>query len=135
MGWSRFFRRRYWDDERAREIQSYIDIETDENIARGMSPEEARCAAHKKFGNGTYVREEIYRMNTIAFLESLWQDLRYTFRSLRRNPGFQGAEFTLKGMTGFSIAFKLDEHKLCSEAVVTQPGFVVTAKRKIEQPV
>jgi predicted permease len=88
MGWNRYFRRCFWDDERTREIQSYIEIETDENIARGMSPEEARCAAHKKFGNGTYVREEIYRMNTIGFIESLWQDLRYTFRSLCRNPGF-----------------------------------------------
>ena len=88
MGWSRFFRRRFWDNERAREIQSYIEIETDENIARGMSPDTARCAAHKKFGNGTYVREEIYHMNTIGFLESLWQDLRYAFHSLWRNPGF-----------------------------------------------
>jgi putative ABC transport system permease protein len=88
MGWSRYFRRRYWDEERAREIDSYVEIETDENIARGMSPEEARCAARKKFGNVAFIREEIYRMNTIGFIESLWQDLRYTFRSLRRNRGF-----------------------------------------------
>ncbi|MBZ5499709.1 MAG: ABC transporter permease [Acidobacteriia bacterium] len=88
MGWTRFFRRGFWDKERSREIQSYIEIETDENIARGMSPEEARYAAHKKFGNVASVREEIYHMNTIGFLESLWQDLRYTFRSLRRNRGF-----------------------------------------------
>ncbi len=88
MGWSRYFRRRFWDDERAREIQSYIEIETDENIAKGMSAEEARFAAQRKFGNPTFIREEIYRMNTIGFIESLWQDLRYTFRSLRRNRGF-----------------------------------------------
>ena len=75
MGWNRFFRRRFWDNERAREIQSYIEIETDEYIASGMSPEDARCAAHRKFGNVTYVREEIYRMNTVGFLESLWQDV------------------------------------------------------------
>jgi hypothetical protein len=44
MSWLRYFRRRYWDQERSRELQAYLDIETDENIARGMPPEEARYA-------------------------------------------------------------------------------------------
>jgi CubicO group peptidase (beta-lactamase class C family) len=43
---------------------------------------------------------------------------------------YQGTEFTLKGMTGFSIAFKQDENKRYSEVVVTEPGMVSTSKRK-----
>src|SRR5579863_6102822 len=88
MALSRFFRRRYWDAERARELRGYIEIETDENIARGMAPEEARSAARRKLGNEVLVREEIYRMNSVGFLETFWQDLRYGARSLRRNLGF-----------------------------------------------
>ena len=76
MSWTRFFRRRYWDEERARELEAYLEAETDENIARGMSPEEARYAAHRKLGNTTLIREEIYHMNSLGWLETLWQDLR-----------------------------------------------------------
>ena len=68
MRWRRFFRRNLWDEERARELEAYLEIETDENIARGMSPEEARYAAQRKLGSATLIREEIYRMNSVRLL-------------------------------------------------------------------
>ena len=88
MSWTRFFRRRRWDRERARELESYIEIETADNIARGMSPQEARYAARRKLGNPFLIREEIYRMNSVGFLETLWHDLRFGARLLRLNPAF-----------------------------------------------
>ncbi len=88
MSWSRFIHRRHWDRERARELDAYLEIETDENIARGMTRPEARRAAHLKLGNQTLVREEIYRMNSIGALEIFWHDLRFGWRMLAKNPGF-----------------------------------------------
>jgi putative ABC transport system permease protein len=88
MSWRRFFRRGRWDDERRRELEAHLDLETDDNIARGMRPDDARTAARRKLGNATRIREEIYDMNTIDWLESLWQDVRYAARVLRRSRSF-----------------------------------------------
>lgn len=66
MGWSRYLRRRYWDDERARELEAHLAIETDDNIARGMTPDAARSAAIRKLGNPALIREEIYTMNSLT---------------------------------------------------------------------
>ena len=91
MAWTRFFRRNRRDDEAAREIASYIAIETDDNIARGMTPQAAHDAAVRKFGNATHVREEIYWMNTVRPIDTIWQDLKYAARLLKRDKGFAAA--------------------------------------------
>ncbi len=88
MSLSRFFQRRYWDEERAREVKAHIAHEIDDNLARGMNQEEARRAAYIKFGNPTRVREEIWRINSLAALEHFLRDLRYAWRVLRRSPGY-----------------------------------------------
>jgi len=101
----RFFRRSYWDEERAREIAAHLAHEIDDNIARGMSADQARAAAYRKFGNPTLVREEIYSMNSLGSLESVWQDIRYGARLLRRNPTFAAiAILTLALGTGVNTA-------------------------------
>ena len=51
MSWRRFVQRNRWDAERARELDAYLAIETDDNLARGMAPAEARLAAQRKLGN------------------------------------------------------------------------------------
>jgi predicted permease len=86
MSWKQIFRRKKWDEERARELETHLDHEIADNIARGMSSEDARHAAHKKLGNRTLIREEIYRMNSLNIMEALWQDLRYGVRVLAKNP-------------------------------------------------
>jgi predicted permease len=84
----RFLRRNHWDAERAKELQDHLAHEIDDNIARGMTRDEATRAAYRALGNPTLIREEIYDMNTLRLIDSIWQDLRYGARLLLKNPTF-----------------------------------------------
>ncbi len=88
MSLKRFLHRSQWDQERQREIEAYLDIEADENVARGMSYEDARAAAQRKLGNTTLVRERIYEMNTLESLDTALRDVRFCLRRLRDQPSF-----------------------------------------------
>ena len=70
------------------ELRFHIDRQIEENIAAGMSTEEARCAALRTFGNPALLREQTRATWSGNWLESLLRDLRYGLRTLRRTPGF-----------------------------------------------
>src|SRR2546428_362049 len=70
------------------ELQFHIDARTQEFIASGMTPEEARYQAARLFGNRVLLKERTRDMDTVGWIENLRQDLRYGIRVLRKNPGF-----------------------------------------------
>jgi predicted permease len=88
VSWRRFFRRQQRDREAARDIEFYLETEIADNRARGMPLEEARLAARRKLGNPGLIREEIYRMNSFAFLDSIRKDTLLAVRSMRKNTAF-----------------------------------------------
>jgi predicted permease len=88
MNWNRLLRRKQRDREAARDLQFYLDLETEENVARGMPLEQARLAARRKLGNSNRIREEIYRMNSIALVDAIWQDTLLALRGMGKNLSF-----------------------------------------------
>jgi putative ABC transport system permease protein len=68
------------------EIESNLALETEDNIAKGMPPDEARRAARRHFGNATLTRERAQDAWSFASLETFLQDIRYGLRTLRTSP-------------------------------------------------
>ncbi|NUQ27247.1 MAG: ABC transporter permease [Acidobacteriaceae bacterium] len=82
----RFWRRRA--NEVDEEIATHIAMSIADRIAQGESPEEARRAALREFGNPLLVRETARRMWGSEWIEHILQDLRYAWRQMRRSPAF-----------------------------------------------
>jgi len=75
------------EEELERDIADHIAMETEDNIARGMSPAEARFAALRKFGNVGPVKEDTRSVWGWTALGTWCADVRHAFRRIRRSPG------------------------------------------------
>jgi predicted permease len=85
MAW---FKRAELDHDLDDELETHLDLLVEENMRRGLSSEEARREARLRLGNVTSLREQHRETRGLPFIDTLLQDLRYTFRILRRDTGF-----------------------------------------------
>jgi macrolide transport system ATP-binding/permease protein len=76
------------EDELDEEVRFHLEREIEENIVRGMTPEEAGSAAIRSFGGVERVKEESRDVRGVRFVEELWQDLRHGVRALLKSKGF-----------------------------------------------
>ena len=98
------WRWRRQESELDEEIRFHLARETDERIAAGMSPEAARAAARRDFGNVTLTRELTREAWGWASAEALLQDTRGALRAIRRNPAFSAvAAGTLALAVGVNV--------------------------------
>ena len=70
------------------ELQAHLEIETDRLVAEGMTPDAARRAARRSFGNVVAAKERFYETSRWMWLDQLAQDLRYAWRGLRHDKAF-----------------------------------------------
>ncbi len=70
------------------EIQAHLEMEIQAGLERGLTAEEARAAAHRRFGNVGLVKERARESDPFFVLGTILNDLRYLARGLRCTPGF-----------------------------------------------
>jgi predicted permease len=80
------FVRRKLDEDFQQELGAHLEMLTEENIRRGLSPEEARRVARLRLGGTTQLRESHRELWGVLWFETIVQDARYGFRALRKSP-------------------------------------------------
>lgn len=76
------------DHDLERELRDHLELEAEEQRANGVSPQDAAYAAHRALGNVTSIKEDVRLMSGWTFWETIFRELRYAGRTLRRSPGF-----------------------------------------------
>src|SRR5882724_6115508 len=112
------------------EVRSHIEMQIDDNLRQGMSADQARQAALRKFGGVDQVKERYRYKRSLPFVEITIQDLRYTFRTLRKSPGFLAvAVLSLSlGIGANTAIFSLVDTMLLRSLPVKSPERLVTLK-------
>src|SRR5580698_9206583 len=107
-----------------RELRADLELEEEEQRERGLTPDEARQAALRAFGNPTLIRDQTHEGWSWTWIESLARDVGYGFRGLRRSPGFASiVVFTLAlGIGANTAIFTLVQGILLRSLPVADPS-------------
>jgi predicted permease len=122
-----FFRRRKIEAELSEEMRTHLEMQTEANLAAGMSPEEARYAALREFGGVDQTKESWRDERGLPWLNDLLRDLRHAGRSLRNSPGFATVVILVMALgIGANITvFSGIDALLLRPLPVTKPGRLV----------
>src|SRR5580704_15370971 len=101
------FRRRRLDADLESQLWNHVDALEAEFLAKGLAPDDASAAARRAIGGLTQVKEAYRDQLSIPMLDTIWQDLRYACRVLRRNRGFSAVALLILaiGIASTTIIF------------------------------
>ena len=106
-------RRRHVESELDRELRLHLELETEENVRRGMTPNEARRRALVSFGGVEQTKEAVRDERETRWLDEISADVRYALRGFRRQPWFAATAVLLLALgIGANVAIFSVVHRL-----------------------
>jgi len=122
------FNKQRKDRELDQEIESHLQMNAEDNVRLGMTLEEARRQAMIKLGGVESIKEAYRDQRGLPWIETLWQDVRYSVRQIVKNPGFTVvAVLTLAlGIGANTAIFSLIDALLLKSLPVQRPEQLMT---------
>src|SRR5882724_7014937 len=133
--WQRLWHRKQMDEELEKELRFHLDQHTNDLIAQGHDPVEARRQARLNLGGPDQVKEECRDARGTRWFEDLAQDFRYAIRTLRNRPGFAAvALLTLAlGAGATTVMFTVINGVLLKPLAYPEPGRLLTLEQQTDK--
>ena len=109
------------------ELRSFQEASAEEKVRQGISPHEAQRAARIEMGSIETVKEKVRSSTWESTAEAIWQDVRYTFRSLAKSPTFTAVAILslALGIGGNTAIFTLINSLMLKSLPVSNPQELV----------